>query len=234
MKLKKSLGLIVVLLIFGYLFIPKIITRVQNDTTVSSNRTIKPGHTSLDFIRLNGEAKKVPEFLFLNQDSLYISNEDYLGKVYVAEFFFSRCPTICPIMNKNMKVLYDRFGNQENFAIASFTIDPTHDTPSVLKKYAEGYVDKAASWNFLTGEKASVYRLANEGFNIFASINPAVAGGFEHQGYFALIDKNGYIRSRRDDFGNPIVYYMGIDQEEVEEQGVDQLLVDIEQLLNEK
>ena len=86
----------------------------------------------------------------------------------------------------------------------------------------------------MTGEKASVYRLANEGFNIFASINPAVAGGFEHQGYFALIDKNGYIRSRRDDFGNPIVYYMGIDQEEVEEQGVDQLLVDIEQLLNEK
>ena len=234
MKLKKSLGLIVVLLIFGYLFIPKIITRVQNDTTVSSNRTIKPGYTSLDFIRLNGEAKKVPEFLFLNQDSLYISNEDYLGKVYVAEFFFSRCPTICPIMNKNMKILYDRFGNQENFAIASFTIDPTHDTPSVLKIYAEGYVDKAASWNFLTGEKASVYRLANEGFNIFASINPAVAGGFEHQGYFALIDKNGYIRSRRDDFGNPIVYYMGIDQEEVEEQGVDQLLVDIEQLLNEK
>ena len=128
MKLKKSLGLIVVLLIFGYLFIPKIITRVQNDTTVSSNRTIKPGYTSLDFIRLNGEAKKVPEFLFLNQDSLYISNEDYLGKVYVAEFFFSRCPTICPIMNKNMKILYDRFGNQENFAIASFTIDPTHDT----------------------------------------------------------------------------------------------------------
>ena len=83
-------------------------------------------------------------------------------------------------------------------------------------------------------ESIRIYRLANEGFNIFASINPAVAGGFEHQGYFALIDKDGFIRSRRDDFGNPIVYYMGIDEEEVEEQGVDQLLVDIEQLLNEK
>jgi len=66
--------------------------------------------------------------------------------------------------------------------------------------------------------------------NIFASINPAVAGGFEHQGYFALIDQNGFIRSRRDDYGNPIVYYMGIDQEEEIEQGVDQLLVDIEKL----
>jgi len=75
--------------------------------------------------------------------------------------------------------------------------------------------------------------LANTGFNIFASINPAVAGGFEHQGYFALIDKNGYIRSRQDEHENPIVYYMGIDQEEAEEQGVDQLLIDIEKLLNE-
>lgn len=234
MKSKKYIGLVAILLLFGYLFIPKIIDRVQKDTTVASSRSVKPGYTALDFIRLNGEAKKVPDFLLLNQDSLYTSNEDYLGKVYVAEFFFSRCPTICPIMNKNMKVLYDRFGDREDFGITSFTIDPEHDTPTTLKKYAEGYVDKTASWNFLTGPKEDIYRLANEGFNIFASINPAVAGGFEHQGYFALIDKDGYIRSRRDDFGNPIVYYMGIDQEEVEEQGVDQLLVDIEQLLKEK
>ena len=234
MKSKKYIGLVAILLLFGYLFIPKIIDRVQKDATVASSRSVKPGYTALDFIRLNGEAKKVPDFLLLNQDSLYTSNEDYLGKVYVAEFFFSRCPTICPIMNKNMKVLYDRFGDREDFRIASFTIDPEHDTPTTLKKYAEGYVDKTASWNFLTGPKEDIYRLANEGFNIFASINPAVAGGFEHQGYFALIDKDGFIRSRRDDFGNPIVYYMGIDQEEVEEQGVDQLLVDIEQLLKEK
>ena len=234
MKSKKHIGLVAILLLFGYLFIPKIIDRVQKDATVDSSRSVKPGYTALDFIRLNGEAKKVPDFLLLNQDSLYTSNEDYLGKVYVAEFFFSRCPTICPIMNKNMKVLYDGFGDREDFGIASFTIDPEHDTPTTLKKYAEGYVDKTASWNFLTGPKEDIYRLANEGFNIFASINPAVAGGFEHQGYFALIDKDGFIRSRRDDFGNPIVYYMGIDQEEVEEQGVDQLLVDIEQLLNEK
>lgn len=172
--------------------------------------------------------------MFLNQDSIYVSNEDFLGKVYVAEFFFSRCPTICPVMNKNMKRLYDRFGDRDDFAIASFTIDPEHDTPTTLKKYAEGYVDKNPSWQFLTADKNTVYALANKGFNIFASINPAVAGGFEHQGYFALIDQNGFIRSRRDDYGNPIVYYMGIDLDDVEEQGVDQLLVDIEKLLNEK
>ncbi|MDC1523069.1 SCO family protein, partial [Flavobacteriaceae bacterium] len=89
------------------------------------------------------------------------------------------------------------------------------------------------SWNFLTGPKSSVYDLANKGFNIFAEINPAVAGGFEHQGYFALIDKKGFIRSRQDDYGNPIVYYSGLDQEDVEEQGVDMLLEDIDLLLNE-
>lgn len=234
MKKNFSIGLVAILLIFGYLFIPKIVQRLSSKTTVGSNRSIKPGHEGLDFIRLNGEAKKVPEFIFLNQDSLYISNEDYLGKVVVAEFFFSRCPTICPVMNKNMKILYDTFADRDDFAIASFTIDPEHDTPSQLKKYAEGYVDKAESWHFLTGDKADIYALANTGFNIFASINPAVAGGFEHQGYFALIDQQGYLRSRRDDFGNPIVYYMGIDLEDEEVQGVDQLLVDIEKLLNEK
>ena len=234
MKKGSTIGLIIVLIIFGYLFIPKILQRISENDTIGSNRSVKPGYTDLDFIRLNGEAKKVPDFLFLNQDSIYISNEDFLGKVYVVELFFSRCPSICPIMNKNMKVLYDRFGDRDDFAIASFTIDPENDTPSVLKKYAEAYVDKKSSWQFLTLDKPTVYELANKGFNIFASINPAVAGGFEHQGYFALIDQNGFIRSRRDDYGNPIVYYMGIDQEEEIEQGVDQLLVDIEKLLNEK
>lgn len=208
--------------------------RLASKATVDSSRTVKPGYTALDFISLNGTPKKVPDFLFLNQDSLYISNEDYLGKVYVVEFFFSRCPTICPIMNKNMKILYDRFGERLDFGIASFTIDPEYDTPSRLKEYAQGYVDKAPTWNFLTGEKQSIYSLANSGFNIFASINPAVAGGFEHQGYFALIDKNGFIRSRQDDYGNPIVYYMGIDQENAKEQGVEMLLTDIEKLLTEK
>jgi protein SCO1/2 len=234
MKKKYSIGLIGIIILFGYLFIPKIISRLRENNTVASSRSVKPGFEGLDFIRLNGSPKKVPEFLFLNQDSLYVSNEDFLGKVYVAEFFFTTCPSICPIMNKNMKKIYDRFGDRTDFSIASFTIDPENDTPSVLKKYAEGYVDKSPSWQFLTSDKKDVYELANKGFNIFASINPAVAGGFEHQGYFALIDKQGYIRSRKDDFGNPIVYYMGLDKEDVEIQDVDLLIEDIEKLLSEK
>ena len=91
----KYLGLIVIIIVFALLFIPKIIERLRSDTAVQDNRSApaKP----LAYIKLNGEAKRVPDFLMYIQDSLLISNEDYLGKVYLAEFFFSRCPTICPI-----------------------------------------------------------------------------------------------------------------------------------------
>jgi len=224
-------GLVIIIIVFSILFVPKIIDRIANDATIESNRSVaaKP----LAYIKLNGEAKKVPDFLMLNQDSLLIGNEDFKGKVYLAEFFFTRCPTICPIMNKNMKILDNRFGDREDFGIASFTIDPENDQPHVLKKYAEDYGVKSQNWHFLTDKKSTVYELANSGFSIFAGINPAVAGGFEHQGYFALIDKQGYIRSRVDRFDNPIVYYSGLDREDQQIQGVDMLLEDIELLLKE-
>ena len=231
MRNTKYIGLILVILIFGIIFIPKIVSRITNRKFVESNRS--QSSTPLQYVFLNGEAKKVPEFAFLNQDSIIISNEDFNKKVYVAEFFFTSCPSICPIMNKNMKRIENRFGKRQDFGIASFSIDPIKDTPSVLKAYAETYEVFSQNWHFLTGEKDKIYNLANEGFNIFASVNPRVAGGFEHQGYFALIDKNGFIRCRSDQFGNPIVYYMGVDKEDVEIQEVDLLIDDIEKLLKE-
>jgi len=228
---KKYIGLFLILILFGVLFLPKIYNRISQEKIVDSSRS--QSAEPLSYIVLNGEAKKVPDFTFLNQDSLIISNEDYSKKVYVAEFFFTSCPSICPIMNKNMKRIEERFGDRIDFGIASFTIDPERDTPSVLKTYAEDYGVFSQNWHFLTGEKEALYTLANKGFNIFAEVNPKVAGGFEHQGYFALIDRNGFIRSRSDQFGNPIVYYMGIDQEEVDVQEVDLLMEDIEKLLKE-
>ena len=231
MRNTKYIGLILVIVIFGIIFIPKIVSRVNNLKVVESNRS--QSSIPLQYVFLNGEAKKVPEFAFINQDSIIISNEDFNKKVYVAEFFFTSCPSICPIMNKNMKRIENRFGKRQDFGIASFSIDPIKDTPSVLKAYAETYEVFSQNWHFLTGEKDKIYNLANEGFNIFASVNPRVAGGFEHQGYFALIDKNGFIRCRSDQFGNPIVYYMGVDKEDVEIQEVDLLIDDIEKLLKE-
>ncbi len=218
-----------IVLVFGIIFIPRIIERFQQASFVDSNRLSAP--LPLSFIELNGEKKRVPDFVFTNQDGRFISNEDYLGKVYVIEFFFTTCPTICPIMNANMKRLEEAFGTRDDFGIASFTIDPEKDTPEQLKRYAENMGVFSQNWHFLTGDASTIYELANTGFNIFAGINPKVAGGFEHQGYFALVDQNGYLRSRTDRFGNPIVYYLGIPESELDVQGTDMLLEDVQKLL---
>ena len=206
--------------------------RIENQSISDTKRLSKSDE--LSFIKLNGEKRKVADFLFLNQDSLFISNQDFNGKVFVAEFFFTRCPSICIEMNKNMKVLDELYGDRDDFGIASFTIDPENDTPTTLKKYSELIEVKSKSWHFLTGDKEDIYELSNKGFNIFSSINEAVEGGFEHQGFFALIDKDGYIRSRANNFGTPIVYYSGITIENENVQGIEMIKEDIEKLLNEE
>ena len=232
MKNKSYIGLGVIILVFSFWFLPKIFHTISVNKTVDSNRTKSIDQSSkLSFIKLNGSSRKVPDFIFLNQDNIYIGNEDFLGKVYVAEFFFTSCPSICIEMNQNMKILDDEFGNRDDFGIASFTIDPINDTPQILKEYSERLNVKSKNWHFLTGEIDSVYELSNSGFNIFSGVNPAVAGGFEHQGFFALIDKNGYIRSRKDENGNPIVYYLGITSKGKKEQGIDMIKEDIIKLL---
>jgi protein SCO1/2 len=205
--------------------------RIENQSISDTNRLSKSDE--LSFIKLNGEKRKVADFLFLNQDSLFISNQDFKGTVFVAEFFFTRCPSICIEMNKNMKILDELYGDRDDFGIASFTIDPENDTPTTLKKYSELIEVKSKSWHFLTGDKEDIYELSNKGFNIFSSINEAVEGGFEHQGFFALIDKDGYIRSRANNFGTPIVYYSGITIENENVQGIEMIKEDIEKLLNE-
>ena len=124
MKNKSYIGLIIIILLFGFWFVPKIFNRVNDNTTVDSNRTMSIDQSSkLSFVKLNGLSRKVPDFIFLNQDSIYIGNEDFSGKVYVAEFFFTSCPSICIEMNQNMKKLDEEFGNRNDFGIASFTIE---------------------------------------------------------------------------------------------------------------
>jgi protein SCO1/2 len=229
MKKYSYIGISFVILIFGIIFFPKIMDRIDSKSISQTTRLAKSD--DLSFIKLNGEKRKVPEFLFLNQDSLLISSEDFIGKVFVAEFFFTRCPSICIEMNKNMKILDDIYGDRDDFGIASFTIDPDHDSPTTLKKYSELIEVKSKNWHFLTGDKKDIYELSNKGFNIFSSINEAVDGGFEHQGFFALIDKNGYIRSRINDYNVPLVYYSGIKNENSEIQGIDMIIEDINKLL---
>jgi protein SCO1/2 len=169
---------------------------------------------------------KVPDFSFINQDGKTITNKSYEGKVYIAEFFFTTCPSICPIMNQNMVKIQNEFYGNPKLGIASFSIDPEHDTPKVLKEYAESYGITNPHWHLLTGEKVKIFNLANSGFNLYVGENTEVEGGFEHSGFFALIDQEGNIRSRIDENDNPIIYYDGLEAE-----GIQMLIEDIKKLL---
>tara|TARA_S200000501_G_scaffold123087_1_gene116114 strand:+ start:1790 stop:2488 length:699 start_codon:yes stop_codon:yes gene_type:complete len=222
-------GISFIILVFGIWFFPKIMDRIDQ-SAVSYDKRLD-NFKDLSFVKLNDIKRKVPGFVFLNQDSIYVSNEDFLGKVFVVEFFFTRCPSICIEMNKNMKILDNEFGYRDDFGIASFTIDPENDTPKTLKEYSEFIDVKSKNWHFLTGNIKDIYELSNSGFNIFSSINPNVAGGFEHQGFFALIDKNGFLRSRENGMGSPLVYYLGINDEKSKLQGIDMIKEDIRKLL---
>lgn len=227
MKNKSYIGTSLIILIFGIIFIPKIVDRIKNGEVTKGDRLNKvqeegTGKSDLQTIG------KAPGFSLTNQNGKTISNEDYKGKVYVVEFFFSTCPTICPIMNRNMKEIQASFASNANFGIASITINPENDTPATLKNHAETIAAKGMNWHFLTGDKDKIYEIANKGFNLFVGQNDKANGGFEHSGLFALIDKEGNIRSRKDEFGNPIVYYDGL-----EEKGIKQIKQDISKLLAE-
>lgn len=216
-----------VILVFGIIFIPRIIDRVREGNIVDSDRhkigREKSKERGEDLVTVG----EVPSFEFIDQHNNTITNADYKGKVYVVEFFFTTCPTICPVMNENMIKIQNTFLDNPGFGVASFTINPENDTPEVLKAYAEKYGVKHPNWHFLTGDQDTIYNLANNGFNLFAGVNPEVNGGFEHSGMFALIDGDGNIRSRVDKFGNPMVYYDGL-----EEEGIEMLKEDIATLLD--
>ncbi|WP_289061531.1 SCO family protein [uncultured Zobellia sp.] len=229
-----------VILVFGIIFVPKIVNRISSGTIVENDRlNVENAKSTLSYITLNGEKKRVPSFNLINQDSLAISNMDYKGKVFVVEFFFTSCPSICPIMTQNLVEIQNQFKGNDQFGIASFSITPDFDTPTVLKAYAEKNGITDLDWHLMTGDKEQIYDLANNGFNIFASEMPDAPGGFEHSGLFALVDKEGYLRSRKDDFGNPIIYYRGAitekqgENDHGEKEQISILKEDIKRLLAE-
>lgn len=241
-------GIAFVILVFGIIFIPKIIDRISNNDTVRNDSRSQEVSTSvknsktvsdLVFLEINGSPKKVPAFNFIDQNRDTITEKDYLGKVYVVEFFFTTCPTICPRMNRNLVEIQNEFEAFDNFGVASFTITPEIDTPEVLKNYADNYGINNPNWHLMTGEEDKIYELANVGFNIYVGKDASVEAGFEHSGNFALIDKNGFIRSRKDDFGNPKIFYSGIisEAEKVDDEGmkeeISMLKEDIAKLLKE-
>lgn len=138
----------------------------------------------------------IPPFRFLNEDSVWVTNEDFKGKVWIAEFFFASCPTICPEMNQQMKRFAEETKSFSNeYQILSFTINPDDDTPSVLKNYKKGHQIKNKNWAFLTGiPEDDVHQLGIENFKTFAGRDEESEGGYAHSGAFTLVDRNGYVR----------------------------------------
>ncbi len=242
MKKYSYVGISFIILLFGIIFVPRIVNRIKDTKIVNNSRMSadnKLTNEKLSYLLINGEKKKIPAFALQNQDSLLITQHDYKGKVTVVDFFFVNCPTICPKMTSNLVYLQNTFKSNSDFAIASFTINPKYDTPTRLKKYAEAHKVTNPNWHFLTGDKEQIYNLAKNSFNLFAEQNPNVPGGFEHSGYFALVDKKGFMRSRYDAYGNPIIYYRGtVSLEEKiadngEKEQISILKKDIQKLLEE-
>jgi protein SCO1/2 len=137
---------------------------------------------------------KIPDFKFLNQDSLWISQKDMAGKIYVADFFFTTCPTICPKMKTQLLRIYDKFAEDDRVRILSHTIDPEYDGARVLKEYAKKLNITSPRWNLVTGKKADIYRLGEKSYMVTAQEDANEVGGFVHSGAFILVDQNRHVR----------------------------------------
>lgn len=182
---------------------------------------IDPEAVDPELLRI-GRGHTVGDFSFSNQNGQLITQNDIDGKVFVAEYFFTTCATICPIMNKEMQRVQQAFSNKKDFKILSFTVDPANDDVQQMKHYSTLHQADDAMWWFLTGEKSKLYELARKSFFV---LKPAEAqnlgdagGDFIHTNNFVLVDKKKRIRG----------YYDGTNAEEV-----DQLIIDIDLLLNE-
>jgi protein SCO1/2 len=160
----------------------------------------------------------IPAFRFLNQDSVYITNDQFKDKIYIADFFFTSCTTICPTMHRNMKTIFEKYKDNPDVMYLSHTIDFKYDKPSVLKKYAQKLGVDGNKWQFVYGSKDSVYKLAERNYLVAVMEDTTARDGYIHQGWLVLIDKQKRIRGA----------YDGTDPKQVE-----QLTKDIPVLLAE-
>uniref|UniRef100_UPI003F73B739 SCO family protein n=1 Tax=Marivirga arenosa TaxID=3059076 RepID=UPI003F73B739 len=158
----------------------------------------------------------IPDFKLVNQDSNWVTPESFEGQVYVADFFFTSCPTICPTMKKEMLRVYEAYKDNPEVGIISHSIDPEYDTVALLHDFAEKLGVEAPKWHFVTGNKEDIYELGQKGYMVTAMEDENEAGGYIHSGAFVLVDKERKIRG----------VYDGTKSEEV-----DKLITDIDLLL---
>jgi protein SCO1 len=170
-----------------------------------------------------GQGHTIGSFSFRDQNGNVVTDQNVRGKVFVAEYFFTTCQTICPIMNDQMQRIHQKFQNNDQVRILSFTVDPDNDTVAQMKRYADSHKANSKRWFFLTGEKDELYDLARKSFFVLkpaeAENQGDVGSDFIHTNNFVLVDKEMRIRG----------YYDGTNPKEV-----DELMSDMELLLNDK
>lgn len=170
----------------------------------------------------NDQNHHVQAFSFVDQDGKTITEKEVAGKICVVEYFFATCKGMCPKMNENMKLVYDKYKNDGGVVLLSHTVDPEHDSVAVLKAYADRFGANAAHWKFLTGDKKQLYDMARYSYLINAeqdTTGVSIDKDFIHDKHFVLVDGNGRIRG----------FYDGLDVEQVKK-----LVADIALLEHEK
>ncbi len=159
----------------------------------------------------------IPDFTFVNQDSQKITPATFEDKIYVVDFFFTSCPTICPVVKSQMLRIYEQFANEDRLLFLSHSVDGRRDSVPRLKVYADNLGVDAERWHFVTGDIVEIYDIAEDYFSV-AKEDPEAPGGFDHSGRLILVDTNKHVRSFCD----------GTDTEDV-----DRFMKDIEKLLDE-
>ncbi|NDU95497.1 SCO family protein [Spirosoma terrae] len=160
----------------------------------------------------------IPDFKFTSQYGDTVTAHDFTGKIYVADFFFTTCPTICPKMKMQLKRVYEKFKNNPNVALLSHTINPEHDSVAVLKEFADNLGVTGHQWLFVTGDKEAIYDIGQNSYMVTAQEDSSAPGGVVHSGAFILVDKDRHIRG----------IYDG-----TTEEGVDKLMADMDRLLTD-
>jgi protein SCO1 len=140
----------------------------------------------------------IKNFRFIDQDSNVVTNDTFKDKIYVADFFFTSCRSICPIMKTQMHRVYQAIEQYPDVALLSHTIDPDYDTVALLHDFAERLGVKSSKWHFVTGNQDSIYEAALKSYYTTALEDQTEPDGFVHSGAFLLIDKQRRIRGKYD------------------------------------
>lgn len=137
---------------------------------------------------------RIPDFAFVDQDSQLVTNATFAGKIYVVDFFFTHCPTICPKVKAQAKRIYEKYQNEPRLLLLSHSIDVKNDTVGRLHEYAKKLGISTQKWHLVTGDHDAIYGIADDYFSV-ATEDPDAPGGFDHSGRLILVDENRHVRA---------------------------------------